>query len=84
KFAVVGKRLESVLDAYNDSVATYEGRLGPQARRINELRGDASEVRPLEERRANVRRLDQSRLPSPATHAESVTFLPLSGKLNDG
>ncbi len=77
KFDVVGKRLESVLDAYNDSVATYEGRLGPQARRLSELRGDVAEPHSLQERRTNVRRLDPTRLPGQAASPESVTFLPL-------
>jgi len=77
KFATVGKRLENVLDAYNDSVATYEGRLGPQARRLSELRGDATEPRSLDERRTNVRRLDPTRLPSAASAPEPIAFLPL-------
>lgn len=84
KFGIVGKRLESVLDAYNDSVATYEGRLGPQARRIGELRGDVSTSGALEERRANVRRLDPARLPATTARAEPVSFLPLSGTTSDG
>jgi DNA recombination protein RmuC len=66
KHATLGKRWEGVLDAYNDSVASYESRIGPQARRINELRGDATESVVLEERRANVRHLDVTRLPAPA------------------
>jgi len=77
KFSLVGKRLESVLDAYNVSVATYEARLGPQARRLGELRGDVTEARPLEQRRSNVRRLDASRLPGAAGGSEAVAFLPL-------
>jgi DNA recombination protein RmuC len=66
KHATLGKRLEGALDAYNDSVASYESRIGPQARRIVELRGDPVEGVPLEERRTNVRHLDVTRLPAPS------------------
>ena len=72
KHAMLGKRLEGALDAYNDSVATYESRIGPQARRIVELRGDQNEGVTLEERRTNVRHLDVTRLPTP-----SLTDSPL-------
>ena len=78
KHALVGKRLESVLDAYNEAVASYEARVGPQARRIAELRGDPAEGRALEERRTNVRHLDITRLPAP-----SMGELPLSGTGRD-
>ncbi len=66
KHATLGKRLEGALDAYNESVATYESRIGPQARRIVELRGDQAEGVTLEERRTNVRHLDVTRLPAPS------------------
>ncbi len=66
KFSTVGKRLEGVLDIYNESVASYEGRIGPQARRIAELRGESTENVALEERRTNVRHLDVTRLPASA------------------
>ncbi len=71
KHATLGKRLEGALDAYNDSVASYEARVGPQARRIAELRGDPCEHLVLEERRTNVRHLDLTRLPAPKLDREA-------------
>ena len=67
KYAKVGTKLESALEAYNDSVSTYEGRLGPQARKIVELQGDVPETAVLERKRTNVRHIDASRLPAPVS-----------------
>ncbi|MDQ2858205.1 MAG: DNA recombination protein RmuC [Candidatus Eremiobacteraeota bacterium] len=63
KFGKVGTTLNSALDKYNEAVATYEGRLGPQARKIVALRGDTEEAPLLTEQLARARVVDESRLP---------------------
>lgn len=63
KFAKVGTTLNSALEKYNEAVASYEGRLGPQARKIVALRGDAEEAPELAEQLSRARVIDESRLP---------------------
>lgn len=55
KFGRVGTHLNSAIDKYNEAVATYEGRLGPQARKIVALRGDSDDAAPLKEQLARAR-----------------------------
>lgn len=63
KFGKVGSTLNNAVDKYNEAVASYEGRLGPQARKIAALRGDAEIIPELTESVARARIIDASRLP---------------------
>jgi len=65
KFGRVGATLNSAVEKYNDAVASYEGRLGPQARKIVALRGDTESVVDLTQAPAHARIIDTSRLPAP-------------------
>ncbi len=65
KFGKVGSTLNSAVEKYNEAVASYEGRLGPQARKIVALRGDTEGVPDLTEAPAHARTIDTSRLPAP-------------------
>jgi DNA recombination protein RmuC len=81
KYNIVGQRLESALEAYNASVATYEGRIAPQTRRIVELRGDPDDIAPAELRRTNVRHVDASRFAAlPLDFAQNVSVQPEAGQ----
>lgn len=64
KFGRVGATLNSAVEKYNDAVASYEGRLGPQARKIVALRGDTETVVDLTQAPAHARIIDTSRLPA--------------------
>ena len=80
KFNTVGQRLESALEAYNASVATYEGRIAPQTRRIVELRADPDDIAPAELRRTNVRHVDVSRFAAlPLDFAQTISAQPDAG-----
>ena len=65
KLGKVGSTLNSAVEKYNDAVASYEGRLGPQARKIVALRGDPEIVPDLTDCPARARIIDTSRLPAP-------------------
>ena len=65
KFGKVGSTLNSAVEKYNEAVASYEGRLGPQARKIVALRGDTEGVPELTEAPAHARTIETSRLPAP-------------------
>ncbi|GAC1548739.1 MAG: hypothetical protein NVS3B16_21930 [Vulcanimicrobiaceae bacterium] len=71
KFGRVGSSLNSALEKYNEAVASYEGRLGPQARKILALRGDTEEAPQLVEAAARARTIDIARLPSPLAREAS-------------
>lgn len=79
-FAKVGKHLESGLDSYNEAVGSYESRLGPQAQRIIELgvSVDGKTALTVPPRRANVRGLNDSRIPLLAAEALEVAEEPAS------
>jgi len=64
KFGKVGSTLNGAIEKYNDAVASFEGRLGPQARKIVALRGDADDVPLVPEQLARARAIDVARLPA--------------------
>lgn len=71
KFSKVGSTLNSAIEKYNEAVATYEGRIGPQAKKIAALRGEVDEPASVIEQAGRARAIDGSRLPSPLTLAPS-------------
>ncbi|GAC1476117.1 MAG: hypothetical protein PVSMB8_02380 [Vulcanimicrobiaceae bacterium] len=64
KFGKVGTSLGTAVERYNDAVASFEGRLGPQARKIAVLRGDTDEAPQLVQLASRARVVDVSRLPA--------------------
>ncbi len=64
KFGKVGSTLNIAVEKYNEAVASYEGRLGPQARKIVALRGDPDVALDVVEIPARARVIDTSRLPT--------------------
>jgi DNA recombination protein RmuC len=65
KFGKVGTTLNGAIERYNEAVASFDGRLAPQARKIAALRGDVEELAPVVEQVALARTIDTSRLPAP-------------------
>ena len=64
KFGKVGISLNGAIEKYNEAVGSFEGRLGPQARKIVALRGDVEEVPQVFEQPARARSIDITRLPN--------------------
>ncbi len=65
KFGKAGSALSSAVDKYNDAVGTFELRIGPQARKIVALRGDAEDGSKLAEIPGRARIVDMTRFPAP-------------------
>jgi DNA recombination protein RmuC len=63
KFMKVGTTLNGAIEKYNEAAASFEGRLGPQARKIVALRGDTEGVPALADQLARARTIDVARLP---------------------
>ena len=72
KVETLGKRLGSTVGAYNETVASLESRVLPQARKLRDLKvvdDDIADPRPVEE--AYAQSLRPSWSPTPSHHARS-------------
>jgi DNA recombination protein RmuC len=79
KVETLGKRLGSAVGAYNETVASLESRVLPQARKLKELKvvdGDLLAPRPIEEA---VRPIAAAELVAAADEDRPVVVLPASG-----